>query len=124
MEGRDIGCAGIAELPVDLVGEEEEVIFLDQVAYLQHLFHRIEVARGVVGIADEDAFGAGGNQFLELLDRGEREAVVYARRHGDDLGTGRDGEGHIVGIGRLGHDNLVAGVEASHEREQHGLRAS
>ena len=31
---------------------------------------------------------------------------------------------HVVGIGRFGHDDLVAGVEARHEGEQHRFGTS
>ncbi len=124
MEGRDVGRARVAELAVDLVGEKEEVVFLHEVADLEHLLHCVEIAGGVVGVADEYALCARSDQFLEFLDGGQCEAFVDARGHGDDLGSGRDGEGHIVGVGRLGHDDLVARIETCHKGEQHGLGAA
>ena len=42
---------------------------------------------------------------------------------GADDRPGRDGEGHVVGVGRFGNDDLVTGVEARHEGEEHRLGA-
>ena len=95
-----------------------------QVAYLEHFLHGIEIARGVVGVADEYALRARGNQLLESLHGGELEAVVDGGGYGYDFCTGRDGEGHVVGIGRFGDNYFVAGVEARHEGEKHGLRTA
>ena len=87
MESRDVGCTRVAELAVNLVGEEEEIIFLDQIADLKHLFHSVEIAGRVVGIADKYALCARGDQLLELLDSRKREALVNVGRYGDDLGA-------------------------------------
>ena len=121
MARRDVGRTRIDEFAVDLVREEEQVVFLDQIADLVHLPPRIEVTRRVVGVADQDAARAFVDQFLELLDRGQREAVLDRRYHRADHRSGRDREGHVVGIGRFGDDDLVARVETRHEGEQHGF---
>ncbi len=59
MECRDIRSSRVAELAIHLIGEQEQVVFLDQIPYLKHLFHRIEIAGGVVGIAYKYALGLG-----------------------------------------------------------------
>ena len=99
-------------------------MFLDEVAYLVHLFLRVEIARRVVGVADEYSFGAGCDELLEFLDGGQREALVDRRWDSHDFGACRDGECHIVGVGGFGHDDFVAGVEACHEGEEHRFGAS
>ena len=68
--GRDVGSTRVAELAIDFVREEVEVVLLHDVAQLLHLLHRVEVARRVVGVADQDALGAWGDEFLKLLQRG------------------------------------------------------
>ena len=124
MAGADVGRARIDKLAVHLVGKEVEVVFLHQVAYAVHLLARVEIARGVVGVADEDSLRALVDEFLKLLHLRQAEPLVDSGGDGPDDGTGRDGERHIVGVGGLGDDDLVAGVEACEESKQHRLRAS
>ena len=44
--------------------------------------------------------------------------------HRADHGARRNGEGHVVGVGRFGNDDFVARVQARHEGEEHGLGAA
>ena len=124
MERRDIRSAGVAELAVYLVGEQEQVVFEHQVADLEHFFHRIQVSGRVVGVADEDTFGAGSDELLEFLYRRQLEAFVDRGGDSDDFCSGRYSECHIVGISRFWNDDFIAGIEAGHECEEHGLAAS
>ena len=124
MAGRDVGRTRVDEFAVDLVREEEEVVAFDQIADAVHLLARVEVSGGVVGVANQDAARAFVDKPLEFGDVGQREALLDGRDDGADDRTGRDGEGHVVGIGRLGDDNLVARIEARHEGEEHGLGAA
>jgi len=121
VESRDIGRAGVAEFAIDLVGEKEEVVFLDQVAELVHFFLRIEITRRVVGIADEDSLRAGRDKRFELLERRQRETFFNRRRNRLDNRAAGDGEGHVVGVGRFGDNQFVSGVEARHEGEEDRL---
>ena len=124
MAGRNIGRTGIDELAVNLVGEEEKIVFLHQIADALHLLAGVEVARGVVGVADQDAARALVDQFFELRDVGQRKTLFDRRDDRTDHGARRDGESHIVGVGRFGHDDFVAGVQARHEGEQHRFGTS
>ena len=124
MAGGDIRRFGVDELAIDLVGDEIEVVFLHQVTYLPHLLFGVEVACGVVGVADEDSTCLGSYLFLELLDRRQFEAVLDIRLDGFDHGSAGDGEGHVVGVGRVCDDNLVAGVETAHISEHDCLRTA
>ena len=124
VEGGDIGLLGVDELAIDFVGEKIEIVFLDQVAYLQHFLAGVEVARGVVGVADEDGFGARGDLLLKFLYRREAEAVVDGGGHGLDDRAAADGEGHVVGVGGVGDYDFITGVEAGHVGEHHGFGAS
>ena len=97
---------------------------LHQIAYLQHLLHSVEIACGVIGIANQYPFGTGTYQSLELLHGRQLETVVNSRRNSHYLGAGRYGESHIVGIRRLRHYYLVAGVQTGHKSEKDCLGAS
>ena len=71
MAGRDIGRSCVDILTIHLVGEEIQVVFLHEVADLVHLTTGIEIACGVVGIADHDSTGALVDQLLKLLHLGQ-----------------------------------------------------
>ena len=124
MAGRDIGRARVDEFAVNLVREEEQIVLLHQIADLIHLLAGVEIPRRVVGVADQDAARAFVDELLELLDGRQRESLLDRREHGADHGARRDGEGHVVGVGGLRNDDLVARIQARHEGEQHGLRAA
>ena len=100
MECRDVRSPRVAELAIHFIGEEEQVVFLDQIPYLKHLFHRIEIARGVVGVAYKDALGLGSYQLLKFFNRRQCKSFVDARRHSDNLSAGRNCKRHVVGIGK------------------------
>ena len=72
-------------------------------------------------VADQDTARAVVDELFEFRDVGQCESLLDRRYHGAYHGPCGDGEGHVIGVGRLGDDDLVAGVEARHEGEQHGL---
>ena len=115
MAGRDVGRSRVDVLAIHLVGEKIKVVFLHQVANLVHLASGVEIARGVVGIANQYGPCSVVDQLFELLHFGQRETLLDGGGNGSDFGTGRDGKRHVVGIGRLGHYNLIAGIEAAQE---------
>ena len=112
MAGRDVWRTGVDILSVDFVGEEIEVVFLYQVAYLVHLAACVKIARGVVRVANHYRTGALVDQFLELFDLRKRETFVYRGGNGAYLCPCRDGKSHVVGVCRLGNDAFVARVQA------------
>ena len=116
--------SGVDELPVDLVAEQEKVMPADYVSELLHLLAGVEIARGVVGIADEYGLGPGGDLLLELLDRRQAEAVLDAGLDAAYHGADRNRESHVVGIEGVGDYDLVARAETGQEREEHGLGAA
>ena len=120
----DIRTAGIDILTVNLIREEIEVVLLHQVTNLIHLSAGIEIARRVVRVADQNGTGALIDQLLKLLHLRQGETFFYRCGDGTDLGTRRDGKRHIVSVSRFWYDNLVARVEAAHEREEYSLRTS
>ena len=124
MAGRDIGRPGVDEFAVNLVGKEEQVVFLDQIADAVHFAARVEVTRGVVGVANQNAARAGIDELLEFGDVRQGEPLLDGRNDGPDGGACRDGECHVIGVGGFGDDNFVAGVEARHESEEHRFGAA
>ena len=120
----DIRTAGIDILTVNLIREEIEVVLLHQVTNLIHLSAGIEIARRVVRVADQNGTGALIDKLLKLLYLRQGETFFYRCGDGTDLGTRRDGKRHIVSVSRFWYDNLVARVEAAHEREEYSLRTS
>ena len=124
MEGGDVRHARVDELAVHLVAEQEEVVLLDDIAQALHLLAGVEVARRVVGVADEDGLGARGDLLLEGLHGGQAEAVLDVGLDALDHGAHGDGEGHVVGVERIRDDHFVARPEAPEEGEQHRLGAA
>ena len=94
-------------------------MFLHQVANLVHLSARIEIACGVVGVTNQDRAGTFVDEFFKLFDFRQRKAFFDGGGYGANARAGRDGEGHIVGVSRLGYDDFVAGIEARHESKEH-----
>ena len=121
VHGGDIGRTGIDELAVNLVREQIQVVFLDQVADPVHFPLGVQIARGIVGVADEDSLRPFVNQFLELLDLGQAEAFLDGRDDRADHRSRGDGEGHIVRVRRLRDDDFVARIQAAQESEKDRL---
>ena len=124
MKCRNVWRASVAKFAVNLVGKEVEIVFFYQIANLVHLLARVEVARRIIGIADENAFGFGRYQFFELRHRRQRKTLLDGRNNGFHHGTRSNGKRRVVGVGRLWHNDFVAGVEATHKRKLHRLRAA
>ena len=124
VHGGDIGLVRIAELPIDFVGEEVQVVFLDDVAEAIELFLRVEIARGVVRVADEDRPGPGGDDFFERLDVRKGEVVLDGGSDGEYVEAGLGREGQVVRVAGFNHDDLVARIHAGHEGHQQGFGAA
>ena len=114
----------VAELTVHLVGEEVQVVLLDQTSDLQQLLVGIKITRGVVGVADHDGLGAWCDGLLKFLDGRKSKTRLDVARDGDDLGIAQLGEGIIIGIIRFWDDDLVARVQAHGESHLKGLAAT
>ncbi len=63
MKRGNIWRSRVAELTVNLIGEKDTGHIFHQIPELDHLFHCVEIACGIVRIADQDAFGPGGDKF-------------------------------------------------------------
>lgn len=100
----------IAELAIDFVGNEEEVMLLAEFAYHKHFVLSEKLAGRIAGIADENGLGPRCVKGLESLDPGHLEAVLdfgVNRLEGDAV---EEGESLIVSVERLYDDDLVTFV--------------
>ena len=115
---------GVAKFAIYFVAEEEEAMARGYVGDLLQFVAGVDVAGGVVGVADEDSLGAGCDESLELLDGRKPKTGLDGRIDRYDSGTGGDGECHIIGVGGLRHDDFIARVETCHKCEEHRFGAS
>ena len=114
----------VAELAIHFVGEEEEVVLFGDLTQLEDLLLGVEVAGGVVGVADHDGLGLRGNHLLEILDGGEREAVL---NRGDDRfhhHAAHRGKGVVVGVEGFRDDDFIAGIHTAVEGEKEAFAAT
>ena len=119
--GLDLGHRMEAEIVVDevlvnVVGEDAHMRVIDEhVRDGGHLVPRVGRARGVARRVEHEPPGAGRDRGGERL-RPELEPVGRTRRHDHGHAFGQH---HHVGVGDpIGrrHDDLVAGIEARHQR--------
>ena len=89
-----------------------------------HFAACVEIARGVIGVTDEDGACVFVDERLKLFDFGERESLFDGGGDGSDACTGRDGKRHVVGVGRLRHNDFIAGIQTGHESKEHGFRTA
>ena len=124
MESRDVRRTGVDKLPVNLVREEEKVVFLHKVANLIHLAAGVEVAARIVRIADEYTFGALGDKFLDFIDMWQRESLLYRGDNRTDDGSGGNGERHVVSVCRFRNNNLISRIETGEKSKENSFTAS
>ena len=118
------GLAGVDELPVSLVPDEEEVVLLGDVAHQALLLRGEDHAGGVAGIGAHNGPGV----FVDLgLDLGPVGIPVpLFRRGGDgvDAGAGGVHHGAVVGVEGLGDQDLVSVVQDALEDDGQCLRTT
>ena len=124
MHGRNIRRARVNELAIHLVGEQVQMVFLDQISNPVHLLLRVKITRGIIRIADQNRLGPFVNQFLELLNLGQAKALLDGRDDRPNHRTRGDRERHVVRVGRLGDDDFIARVQAAQEGEKDCLAAA
>ena len=105
----------VAELAIDLVGKEIQVVLFDQTGHLQQLLVGIKITRRVVGVANHDGLGARRDDLLKFLDGWQGKTRLDVAGNGDNLGIAQLGEGVIIGVIRFWNDDFVARVEAHGE---------
>ena len=120
---REVRFVGVAELAIDLVTDEEEVVAAAEVSQLEHFLAGEELARRIARVADEHGLGPVADQFLELLYRRHLEAVAYVGVHGLEHYAVELREGVVIGVIRLYDYDFVACVRRNLHRHGEGLAA-
>ena len=108
----------VTEFAVNLVSEEEEVVFLGNLTQFQDFLFGVQVTSGVVGVTDHDSFRLRGDYLLEILDGRQCEAVLDGGNDGLHDNTAHGGESVVVGIERFRDDDFVARIHAAVEGEK------
>ena len=98
--------AAVGELGVDLVGDDQKVVLLDDGHQRLQLGAGHDAARGVVGIGQQHRLGAGGDGGFQRLG-GEDEAVLLHAAHRYGRAPRQLHAGHIGYIAGVGDEYLV-----------------
>ena len=114
----------VAELTIHLIGEEIQVVLLDQTSHLQQFLMGVKITRGVVGVTDHDGLGARRDGFLEILDGRQGKASLDVAGNGDNLGIAQLGEGVVVGVVGLRDNDFVTRIQAHSEGHLQCLTAT
>ena len=93
VHGADMRSA-VAEVAVGFVGKKVEVVADDEFPEGLHLFAAVEVAGGVIGVADHDGLCAGRDELFEFGDGWKGEPAFYIGGKRFDDNTGGNGEIH------------------------------
>ena len=110
----------IEDVFIDFVGDSHDTPFQAEIGYELQFLTGEDFACGVVGSVDNDRFGLvikRLNQFL-LIE------IPIRFVEGDESGCGstEDGVRSVILIERLKENDLLAGIDDSHEGTDHGLR--
>ena len=111
----------VAELPVHLVADQEQIVLLGNVRDHPHFRFAQHHAGGVAGVGDEDGPGVGSDQALDAVPVGVAVALPGIGGQGTDDAAGGVDEGGVVGVVRLGDDDLGVGGQNGQASEKQGL---
>ena len=103
--------AAVDKFAVDLVTDDEKSVLAGDIRHETQLLLGQDGAGGVAGICEHDGAGALVYAGLHALAHGEPVALLGLCGDGADARSGEGHEGGIVGVKRLGDDDLVALVE-------------
>ena len=109
--------AVVGELAVDLVGHEIQIMLHRNIEQHLHLLDGQAGAGGVAGVRDHDRLGLRRDAGLDARAVGVEIAFLRPGMQRMDHAAGRGDEGMVVGIERLGDDDLVAVVEQTVGRD-------
>ncbi len=107
----------IAELTVNLIRNEEQVVLAGDFTYGEHVFLGIQCAARVAGVADEYRPCPVGYRLLELFDRRDLKAVPDVCRDGLEGYAVQESESVVVRVERLEHYHFVSGIACYLEGE-------
>jgi hypothetical protein len=122
--GRHAEFIVVAEFPVNLVADQEQIALFGDVGNHPHFLLVEDNACGVAGVGDQDGAGVLGDQALDPLPLGIVVALPGVGRQGADNAARRMDEGGVVGVIRFGDDNLGVGVKNAQAGHQQRLAAA
>ena len=102
------------EVVVDFVGDDEEVVVCGDVDNFLEDFRTVEGAGGVVGVDEDDGFGAWRDLGADVVDV-RLPVLFFDAAVGDGDGVVKFCEKSILRVGGAGDEHFVAGVEAGVE---------
>ena len=113
----------IDKLAVDLIREEEQVVFQHQRPQTIHFFQTVDVAGGIVGVADHDRPGARGDLCPDFGIGRQGKTVFRPAGHRHHLHPRFHRETIVIGIERFRNDHLVPLIHGSKHRKNDRLAA-
>ena len=114
----------VDELAVGLVADDEQVMLLGDVDHQAHLLGREHRTGGVAGVGAHDGAGVLVDERLDARAVGVAVALLGAGRDGADLRAAGIDHRIVVGVERLGDQDLVVVVEDAVHRDLQCLGAS
>ena len=118
------GLVPIDELPVDLVGNEEQAVLFRDVRDHAHLLRGQHHAGGIAGVADHDRPGPGSDQGLDPFPVRIVISLFRGGWDGDDLSAGAVDKGIVIGIEGLRDQDLVIRVQYAAQGNLQGFAAA
>ena len=114
----------IAEFPVHFVTDQEQIVLLGNVCNHPHFLLVQHNTGGIAGVGDHNGAGIGRNQTLDALAVCIAVSFPGVGGQRTDNTTRRMNEGGIVGIVRLGNDDLSIGIQNGQAGKQQRLRTA
>ena len=115
---------GIDKLAVGLVTDNIQLVLLGDVHHQTHLLRRQHTAGGIAGVGAHDGAGVLVDLGLDLFAVGIVIALLGCGGHRVDFGAAGVHHGIVVGIERLGNQNLVAVVQNALQHDLQRLAAA
>ena len=113
--------AVVAKLAVDLVSKQVEVVVFHQLSQCIEGLRRVHRACRVAGVAQQNGLGLVVDLGRKILDGRQGKSLVDVGRDGHHLHASHLGKAIVVGVKRLGNDDLITRIEARHEGKHQGL---
>ena len=122
--GRHAEFLIVAEFPVNLVANQEQIVLLGNIGNHPHFLLVQHHAGGVAGVGNQDGPGVPGNLAFNPVPLGIAVALPgIGGQRTDDTACGMD-EGGVVGIVGLRDDNLGIGVQNAQASQQQCFAAA
>ena len=116
--------AVIDKFPVDFVGNEGQIVFAHDPGDHVHLCFRIDDTGRVARVGQQDGPGTAVDMLFDLFFRRQVVPFVRRSRHPVDAHVVGTDEALVIGVKRLEHKDVVAGITGCHDGKGNGLAAA